>query len=93
VEVYLTGNSVPNRCCLTDLSAGGCYLEVPLPFAQGASVDIVVRTYEMKLNLRGRVLTSHPGYGMGIEFDLHTEGEQASLKKLTDFVAATTDPS
>jgi hypothetical protein len=92
-EVYLTGNSVPNRCCLTDLSAGGCYLEVYLPFPQGASVEIVVRTYEMKLNLRGTVLTSHPGYGMGIEFESKTKEEQASLKKLTDFVAATTEPS
>jgi len=25
-----TGTSVPNHCCLTDLSSGGCYLEVPL---------------------------------------------------------------
>src|SRR4051812_17759390 len=57
-EVYLTGTSVPNRCCLTDLSAGGCYLEVPLPFAPGATVEIVVRTYEMKLQFRGTVLTS-----------------------------------
>ena len=64
-EVYRTGTSVPNHCCLTDLSSGGCYLEVPLPFPQGSSIEIVVRTYEMKLRLRGTVQTSHPGYGMG----------------------------
>ena len=34
-EVYRTGTSVPNHCCLTDLSSGGCYLEVPLPFPSG----------------------------------------------------------
>ena len=34
-EVYRTGISVPNHCCLTDLSSGGCYLEVSLPFPQG----------------------------------------------------------
>jgi CheY-like chemotaxis protein len=92
-EVYLTGTSVPNRCCLTDLSAGGCYLEVSLPFAQGATVEIVVRTYEMKLQLRGTVLTSHPGYGMGIGFELQTKDEQANLHKLTEFVAGATEPS
>jgi DNA-binding NarL/FixJ family response regulator len=92
-EVYLTGTSVPNRCCLTDLSSGGCYLEVPLPFPQGSTVEIVVRTYEMKLSLRGKVLASHPGFGMGIAFELKTKDEQASVKKLTDFVAATTGPS
>ncbi|MGH9494246.1 MAG: PilZ domain-containing protein [Candidatus Sulfotelmatobacter sp.] len=92
-EVYRTGSSVPNHCCLTDLSAGGCYLEVSLPFPQGSPVEIVVRTHEMKLRLSGLVQTSHPGYGMGIAFDLKTKDDQANVKKLTDFVAATTEPA
>lgn len=92
-EVYLAGTSVPNRCNLTDLSAGGCYLEMALPFQQGAAIEIVVRTYEMKLRLRGTVLTSHPGYGMGIGFELKSKEERANLKQLTEFVAATTEPS
>ena len=86
-EVYRTGTSVPNHCCLTDLSAGGCYLEVSLPFPQGSSVEIVVRTYELKLRLRGTVQASHPGYGMGVAFELKTKEEQNNVKKLTDFVA------
>src|SRR5579864_3896030 len=90
-EVYRTGTSVPNHCCLTDLSAGGCYLEVSLPFPQGSSVEIVVRTYDLKLRLRGVVQASHPGYGMGLAFELKTKEEQANLKKLTDFVAANSD--
>jgi hypothetical protein len=92
-EVYRTGTSVPNHCCLTDLSSGGCYLEVPLPFPPGSSIEILVRTYEMKLRLRGTVLTSHPGYGMGIGFELKTKEEQANVQKLTEFVASTTNPS
>jgi len=91
-EVYRTGTSVPNHCCLTDLSSGGCYLEVSLPFPAGSSVEIVVRTYELKLRLRGTVQTSHPGYGMGIAFELKTKDEQSNVKKLTDFVAAS-DPA
>lgn len=86
-EVYRTGTSVPNHCCLTDLSSGGCYLEVSLPFPKDSTVEILVRTYEMKLRLRGTVLTSHPGYGMGIGFELKTKEEQANVKKLIDFVA------
>ena len=87
-EVYRTGTSVPTHCCLTDLSAGGCYLEVPLPFPKGAEVEILVRTHEMKLRLRGAVLASHPGFGMGIAFELKTKEEQANVKKLTDFVTS-----
>jgi len=92
-EVYRTGTSVPHYCCLTDLSSGGCYLEVNLPFATGSSVEIVVRTQDMKLRMRGSVQTSHAGYGMGVAFELKAKDEQASVKKLIDFVAATTDPS
>ena len=91
-EVYRTGTSIPNHCCLTDLSSGGCYLEVPLPFPQGSSVEILVRTYEMKLRLRGTVQASHPGYGMGVAFELKTREEQANVTKLTEFVAATSNP-
>jgi CheY-like chemotaxis protein len=92
-EVYRTGNNVPNHCCLTDLSSGGCYLEVSLPFPSGSSVEILVRTQDMKLRLRGLVQASHPGYGMGIAFETKTKEERENVKKLTDFVATTTEPS
>ena len=91
--VFREGVTVPHRCNLTDLSSGGCYLEVSLPFAAGSYVDIVVRTYEMKLALRGIVLTSHPGYGMGVEFVLNTNEERSKVEKLLDFVAATIEPN
>jgi DNA-binding NarL/FixJ family response regulator len=92
-EVYRVGVSVPHHCCLTDLSFGGCYLEVPARFPEGASVEIVVRTYDMKLQVRGTVQASHPGFGMGVAFKLTTREERNSVKQLTDFVASTTEPS
>jgi DNA-binding NarL/FixJ family response regulator len=92
-QVYRTGISVPNHCCLTDLSAGGCYLEVSLPFPKGTSVEIVVHTHEIKLRLRGLVQASHPGYGMGIAFELNTKEERDHVKKLTEFVAASVESS
>ncbi len=92
-EVYRTGSKVPTYSCLTDLSAGGCYLEVPLPFPQGSSVEITVRTHDMKLFLRGTVQSSHPGYGMGVAFELKTREEIENVQRLTEFVAATTEPS
>lgn len=92
-EVYRTGTSVPNHCCLTDLSCGGCYLEFSLPFPSGTSVELLVRTYEMKLRLRGVVQASHPGFGMGVAFELKTKEGRANVQKLTDFVAATATAS
>ena len=84
---------MPNYCCLTDLSAGGCYLEVSLPFPQGETVEILVRTYDLKLRLRGTVQASHPGYGMGVAFELNTGEEQNNVKQLTEYVASSSQRS
>ena len=92
-QVYLIGTPVPNHCCLTDLSSGGCYLEIPLPFPKSSSVEIIVRTHEMKLRLQGTVQASHPGYGMGIAFKLKAKEERDQVKKLIDFVASSAGTS
>ncbi len=92
-EVYQKGSSVRNYCHLSDLSPGGCYLEMPLAFAQGSPVEIVVRTHEMKLRLSGDVKASHPGYGMGVSFKLNTKDERRGVQQLIDFVAATAQSS
>jgi CheY-like chemotaxis protein len=92
-EVYQKGSSVRNYCHLSDLSPGGCYLEMPLAFAQGSPVEIVVRTHEMKLRLSGQVKASHPGYGIGVSFKLNTKEERQGVQQLIDFVAATAESS
>jgi CheY-like chemotaxis protein len=92
-EVYQTGSPVRNYCHLSDLSPGGCYLEMPLAFAEGSTVEIVVRTHEMKLRLSGEVKASHPSYGMGVLFHLNTKDERHGVQQLIDFVAAATKSS
>jgi CheY-like chemotaxis protein len=92
-EVFQAGSSVRNYCHLSDLSPGGCYLEMPLVFEQGSPVEITVRTHEMKLRLSGQVKASHPGYGMGISFKLNTKDERRGVQQLIDFVAAAAQSS
>ncbi len=92
-EVYQRGSSVRNYCHLSDLSPGGCYLEMPLAFPAGTPVEITVRTQDMKLRLSGEVKASHPGYGMGISFKLNTRDERHGVQQLIDFAAATTQSS
>jgi CheY-like chemotaxis protein len=92
-EVYQRGSSVRNYCHLSDLSPGGCYLEMPLAFPAGTPVEITVRTQDMKLRVSGVVKASHPGYGMGILFVLNTRDERHGVQQLIDFVAATTQTS
>ena len=92
-EVYQKGSSVRNYCHLSDLSSGGCYLEMTLAFPADALVEIVVRTHQMKLKLSGVVKSSHPGYGMGVSFHLNTRDERHGVQQLIDFVAAAAESS
>jgi CheY-like chemotaxis protein len=92
-EVYQQGSKVKNYCHLSDLSPGGCYLEMPLAFETGSAVVIVVRTHDMKLHLTGEVKAAHPGYGMGISFRLNTREERQGVQQLIDFVAAAAETS
>jgi hypothetical protein len=92
-EVYQQGSSVRNYCHLSDVSPGGCYLEMPLAFPGGTTVEIIVRTHEIKLRLIGKVKASHPGYGMGVAFQLNTKDERHGVQQLIDFVAATAESS
>jgi CheY-like chemotaxis protein len=92
-EVYQQGSDVRNYCHLSDLSPGGCYLEMPLAFPHGTLVEIIVRTEDLKLRLSGQVKASHPGYGMGISFKLTTKSERDGVQQLIDFVAASAENS
>jgi CheY-like chemotaxis protein len=87
-EVYRLGSTVPNRCTLSDISEGGCYVEMPSPFSGQSGVEIVVRTPEMKLKIRGQVLAIHPGFGMGVRFMFSNPAEREEMLRLLALLAA-----
>jgi CheY-like chemotaxis protein len=71
-DVFRMGVPVPNRCSVSDISSGGCYVEMPTPFPVGTRVEIVVRTQTLKLRVQGVVQSLHPGFGMGVQLALKT---------------------
>jgi hypothetical protein len=87
-DVFRLGEGVPNRCTLSDVSTGGCYVETNSPFPSHTVLDIVVRTHEMKLRVRGTVQVVHPGFGMGVQFSLNTADEREQVKQLIAAQAA-----
>ena len=86
-EVYRLGSNVPNRCALSDVSEGGCYVEMPSPLTGQTGVEIVVRTTEMKLKIRGQVLAVHPGFGMGVRFMFDNDDEREEVLRLLALLA------
>jgi CheY-like chemotaxis protein len=82
VEVYQAGDPAPQRCTLTDLSSGGCYVETTMPLRSGTKVEILLRTQELRLRLRATVHSCDPGFGMGVEFSLKTPEDRDQVQRL-----------
>jgi c-di-GMP-binding flagellar brake protein YcgR len=87
-EVYRLGEGVPNRCTLSDISEGGCYVEMPSPLSGQSGVEILVRTADAKLRIRGQVLATHPGFGMGVRFMFRDLVEREEVMRLLAVLAA-----
>jgi c-di-GMP-binding flagellar brake protein YcgR len=71
----------PVRCQLTDLSLGGCYLDITSPFPVSTRVTLSMRAAEVELRTEGVVRVMHPDKGMGVEFTQTTPEHRALLEK------------
>jgi len=78
----------PVRCQLTDLSLGGCYLEIGSPFPVSTRVTLSMRAAEVELRTEGVVRIMHPDRGMGVEFIQSTPEHRGLLEK---FLSLLTD--
>jgi c-di-GMP-binding flagellar brake protein YcgR len=71
----------PVRCQLTDLSLGGCYLEISSPFPVSTRVVLSMRAAGVELTVQGVVRVMHPDKGMGVEFKSGTAEHRAAVEK------------
>jgi c-di-GMP-binding flagellar brake protein YcgR len=78
----------PVKCQLTDLSMGGCYLEIQSPFPVSTRVTLSMRAATLELRAEGVVRVMHPDRGMGVEFTQTTPQHREGLEK---FLAVLTD--
>jgi len=71
----------PIRCQLTDLSLGGCYLEISSPFPASSRVTLSMRAAGVEVQAQGVVRIMHPDKGMGVEFTQATTEHRAALER------------
>src|ERR1700758_1330745 len=71
----------PVRCKLTDLSLGGCYLEIVSPFPVRTRIVLAMRVAEVELRVEGVVRVMHPEVGMGVEFTQKTTEQRNHVEK------------
>jgi len=74
----------PIRCQLTDLSLGGCYLEIASPFPRSTRVALSMRAGGVEVRALGFVRVMHPDKGMGVEFIQATLEHRAAVEKFLD---------
>jgi len=77
----------PILCRLTDLTLGGCYLEVSSPFPVRSRVTLSMKAAEVEIHVPGMVRVMHPDKGMGVEF-AQTDEESAALEKFIEHLTA-----
>jgi hypothetical protein len=71
----------PVGCQLTDLSLGGCYLDISSPFPVSTRVTLSMRAAGLELKTEGVVRVMHPEKGMGVEFTQSTAEHRGLLEK------------
>jgi CheY-like chemotaxis protein len=71
----------PVRCKLTDLSLGGCYLEIASPFPVRTRIVLSMKVGEMELRAEGAVRVMHPDTGMGVAFKQTTPEQRIHVEK------------
>lgn len=88
-QITQPGVAYPIWARVTDLSMGGCYLELVFAVAQNSPVELKLTVLEHTFTATGTVATSHPGVGVGIKF---TRVEDESRKILVELLQKLSAP-
>ena len=80
IELRDEGADGPMRLETTDLSRGGCYVQLLMPLLVGTRVRGTLWLDGHSLVIHGRVVTRHPQFGNGIKF-VEFEGQSEQLLK------------
>lgn len=88
VEVRVADAKTGYWGTLADICMGGCYVNTFSPLPLGTAVVLVLGSKNLQINIAGKVVTFHPGVGMGVQFAgfVQPNGE-AQLKTLLDELA------
>ncbi len=87
IEIHAEGTDVPMRLETTDLSRGGCYIQLMIPLSVGLRLHATLWLDGHPVVIRGLVVTRHPQFGNGIMF-VDFEGQaEVLLNRYLDAIA------
>ena len=65
----------------SDLSVGGCFVEMAIPLKQDSKFEISLWLDHTKLRLKGAVASTAPGFGIGVRFEGLSPQDRELLNK------------
>jgi len=83
-ELRVEGKDIPIRTETSDLSEGGCYIEMPITIESGARLHVVLWLDQERVGMEARVVTCHPQFGNGIEFTAMPADCRDKLRRYLD---------
>jgi hypothetical protein len=81
-EFRTEGSDVCRWGTVTDISLHGCYVEMNSTFPVGTKVDLVLKSFGIRIETPSEVRASYPFLGMGICFAEIQPVQQLQLKQL-----------
>ncbi len=91
-QITQPGVAFPIWARISDLSLGGCYLELIFTMARHSPVDLILTVDDRRLAATGTVVTSHPGIGVGIRFNKMGDESRKVLHELIRALSASKSP-
>ncbi len=88
VELHQEGSDIPLRLETTDLSRGGCYVQLLMPLAVAARVQLKLWLDGQPIVVFGRVVTRHPQFGNGIMFMDYEGQAEVLLNRYIDSIVS-----
>ena len=71
----------------SDISQGGCFVEMSIPLPIETSFDIALWLGDSKLYLRGQIVSLQPGFGNGVSFIDVAPADQERLRQFIETLA------
>ncbi len=84
VEIYPSDQPTPIRARTSDISLGGCFVEMSNPLPKGTEARIAIWVKDLKLWAKAQVVSSAPGFGVSVKFIAMSDQEKSQLQEFLD---------
>jgi hypothetical protein len=81
------GDNVSLQGVLSDISLGGCYVDMMHPLPSEARIELTFTLDGRRVRAKGRVCASREGFGMGVSFTEVQREDQPILQEVVDWLA------